>query len=189
VTPDSRLADVIAGYEWLEFEDLVPKDSPMPPDNHDPAAALKAAGLTSPDGTMVHAPTREVVAALSSSRPAVTGAVVPAGLLREVRDEGLIYWEPNTVRGQQQKALMLSRIEAALSASPAVPGGWRPLSEAPQTGEFYLIASVEGTGPTLGVFEADYHRLVSNRHKVTGFGIWFWQPLPAPPAPEQGETT
>jgi hypothetical protein len=79
---------------------------------------------------------------------------------------------------------------AMLAAAPAVPGdGWRPLSEAPQTGEPYLIASVEGTGPTLGVFEADYHRLVSNRHKVTGFGIWFWQPLPPPPAPEQGETT
>ena len=35
------------------------------------ALALKAAGLTSPDGTFVHGPTREVIAALSAP-PATT---------------------------------------------------------------------------------------------------------------------
>lgn len=44
---------------------------------------------------------------------AVTEALIDA------RDNGLIYWEPNTERGHQQKALMLGRIEAALANAPA----------------------------------------------------------------------
>ena len=34
--------------------------------------------------------------------------------LTDARENGLIYWEPNTERGHVQKALMLSRIDAAL---------------------------------------------------------------------------
>jgi hypothetical protein len=47
-------------------------------------------------------------------------------LLTEARDKGLIYWEPNTRRGEERKAEMLDRIDAAidglstaLAASPA----------------------------------------------------------------------
>lgn len=32
--------------------------------------------------------------------------------LIDARDNGLIYWEPNTTRGREQKALMLARIDA-----------------------------------------------------------------------------
>ncbi len=35
-------------------------------------------------------------------------------LLREARDKGLIYWEPNTERGYIAKAQMIARIDAAL---------------------------------------------------------------------------
>jgi len=36
-------------------------------------------------------------------------------LLEEVRDRGLIYWEPNTPRGFDTKIAMLARISAALA--------------------------------------------------------------------------
>jgi hypothetical protein len=39
-------------------------------------------------------------------------------LLREVRDKGLIYWEPQTQRGTVAKADMLRRIDAALTPTP-----------------------------------------------------------------------
>lgn len=38
-------------------------------------------------------------------------------MLREVRDNGLIYWEPNTARGDVRKAEMMARIGALLSDS------------------------------------------------------------------------
>ncbi len=41
-----------------------------------------------------------------------------AKALRDAKDNGLIYWEPNTERGSVQKALMLARIDAALSVQP-----------------------------------------------------------------------
>ena len=83
-----------------------------------------------------------------------------------------------------------------VSAAGSEPVVWRPLSTAPQTGEVFLIASIEGTGPTLGHFADGYFRLVSDRHKVGGYGKWFWQPLPLPPvatptpalAPQDGGT-
>lgn len=40
-------------------------------------------------------------------------------VLRDAKDNGLIYWEPNTERGSVQKALMLARIDAALAAKEA----------------------------------------------------------------------
>lgn len=39
-------------------------------------------------------------------------------LLREVKEKGLIYWEPNTTRGHERKAEMISRIDLALAAAP-----------------------------------------------------------------------
>lgn len=42
--------------------------------------------------------------------------------LKDARDNGLIYWEPNTERGHVAKALMLARIDAAL-AKATTPGG------------------------------------------------------------------
>ncbi len=39
-------------------------------------------------------------------------------LLTEARDKGLMYWEPNTLRGDERKADMLARIDAALSETP-----------------------------------------------------------------------
>jgi hypothetical protein len=38
-------------------------------------------------------------------------------MLIEVRDEGLIYWEPNTERGRIAKARMLDRINRVLNPS------------------------------------------------------------------------
>lgn len=37
------------------------------------------------------------------------------GLLKEVRDRGLIYWEPNTARGFETKALMLARVDGLIA--------------------------------------------------------------------------
>lgn len=45
-----------------------------------------------------------------------------ATLLREARDSGLIYWEPNTARGHVAKADLLARIDAAIAA-PAAENG------------------------------------------------------------------
>ena len=47
-----------------------------------------------------------------------------AELLHEVRDSGLIYWEPQTTRGAMAKADMIARIDAALSpvSRPHQPG-------------------------------------------------------------------
>ena len=59
---------------------------------------------------------------------------------------------------------------------------WRDITTAPTDGTVYLIASMAGTGPTLGVFEDGYHRLVHNRHKISGFGMWRWMPLPEHPS-------
>ena len=36
--------------------------------------------------------------------------------LLDARTNGLIYWEPQTVRGHTEKAAMLARIDALLSA-------------------------------------------------------------------------
>ena len=36
--------------------------------------------------------------------------------LLDARANGLIYWEPQTVRGHREKAAMLARIDALLSA-------------------------------------------------------------------------
>jgi hypothetical protein len=44
-------------------------------------------------------------------------------LLREVRDKGLIYWEPQTQRGTVAKADMLRRIDAALTPTPPTAAG------------------------------------------------------------------
>jgi hypothetical protein len=38
-------------------------------------------------------------------------------MLREVRDEGLIYWEPNTERGHVAKADMIARISRLIGDS------------------------------------------------------------------------
>ena len=42
--------------------------------------------------------------------------------LRDARDNGLIYWEPNTERGHATKARMLARIDAALAKAGAADG-------------------------------------------------------------------
>lgn len=42
-------------------------------------------------------------------------------LLRDARDKGLIYWEPNTDRGAERKADMVARIDALIDPAPA-PG-------------------------------------------------------------------
>lgn len=44
-------------------------------------------------------------------------------LLQEARDEGLIYWEPQTSRGAMAKADMLVRIDRALASLPREAGG------------------------------------------------------------------
>lgn len=59
--------------------------------------------------------------------------------------------------------------------------GWEPLKTAPQDGEVFLVASIAGTGPTLCSFTDGYFRLVSNRAKLAGYGIWFWHRLPVLP--------
>lgn len=48
-------------------------------------------------------------------------------LLREVKEKGLIYWEPNTTRGHERKAEMISRIDLALAAAqqPVPEDDWR----------------------------------------------------------------
>lgn len=42
--------------------------------------------------------------------------------LRDARNSGLIYWEPQTARGVEQKALMLARIDAALAKAAGTEG-------------------------------------------------------------------
>lgn len=42
---------------------------------------------------------------------------VLTGLLRELRDNGLIYWEPQTTRGATNRSLMMARIDAAIAST------------------------------------------------------------------------
>jgi len=45
--------------------------------------------------------------------------------LKDVRERGLIYWEPNTERGHITKATMLARIDTVLSSTPAALAEYR----------------------------------------------------------------
>jgi len=60
---------------------------------------------------------------MTTQREPDTSAEGLRKLLTEVRDRGLIYWEPNTARGRETKADMVARIDAALAdaAGQAAP--------------------------------------------------------------------
>lgn len=55
------------------------------------------------------------ICALEAERDGLRTALIDA------RDNGLIYWEPNTSRGHVSKAEMIQRIDAALSANGPSP--------------------------------------------------------------------
>ncbi len=78
------------------------------------------------------------------------------------------------------KAIYRAMIAVTETNGP-VADGWLPIETAPMDGRPFLLASKAGTGPTIASFSDGYIRLVSNREKIGGYGVWFWRPLPAPP--------
>jgi hypothetical protein len=75
------------------------------------------------DGHPEQQPTKYVRADLAARAqpPAGKGVTKLRAMLIDVRDNGLIYWEPNTDHGHVTQALMLKRIEDVLAAHPAEP--------------------------------------------------------------------
>jgi hypothetical protein len=57
-----------------------------------------------------------------ASQPTEVGEIV-ISTLRDARDNGLIYWEPNTVRGAVAKSAMLARIDRILTPTTEAESG------------------------------------------------------------------
>lgn len=90
----------------------------------DPAEGANVFWLVAPQGNGPHNGEVEL-GTLRGDRPANARAIaaLPDVLeaLRDARDNGLIYWEPQSARGVEQKALMLARIDAALARAAGRP--------------------------------------------------------------------
>lgn len=93
-------------------------------------------------------------------------------LLTEVRDEGLIYWEPNTSRGAFNKSMMIAKIDDALAHTPkaatCAPEGWVLLPREP-TGPMTYAGQQMRYDSTIGMG-----------------GIYRAMLAAAPPAPQPG---
>jgi len=111
-------------------------------------------------------------------------------VLEEVRNNGLIYWEPNTARGQDRKTAVVERLDALLSHLRAgVQEGWRSMDSAPKDGTNILAAHDQAA---IVVYWQSDHTVDGAPGWACGetdpdgyfytYPVFVWQPLPALPA-------
>lgn len=71
---------------------------------------------------------------------------------------------------------------AAIAAYQRAPG-WRPISTAPRDGTAVLAWDVDAKEPCVVVFDGCW----VERYGGWRVGFHYWMPLPAPPAPDDGQ--